>query len=109
MSLIDDLAKTSLNDPASRVEQVQLTKEEKLSLSEMFRSPSWDLMTTKVWPLKLKQIVEKALTVQVDQRFYQGMFMGYKNLLDSAIEFKGGFDEKIATQLMVQDNLSDIY
>ena len=107
MSLIDDLAKIPLNDPASRVGQEPLTKEEKLSLSEMFRSPSWDLMTTKVWPQALKQIVVKALTVQVDQRYFQGMFMGYKNLIDSAIEFKGGFDEKIATKL--QDNLNDLY
>ena len=107
MSLIDDLAKAPLNDPASRIERIQLTKEEELSLSEMFRSQSWDLLTTKIWPQALKIIVIKALTAQVDQRFYQGMFLGYKNLVDSAVEFKSGFDEKIMTQL--QDNINDLY
>mgnify|MGYP003655873314 CR=1 FL=1 len=105
MSLIDDLAKENPNDPINHIERVPLTKEEELGLNEMFRSPSWDLLTTKIWPKALKLIVLKALTAPADQRFYQGMFLGYKHLVDSANEFKNGVDEKIMEQL--QENIND--
>ena len=99
MSLLKKLATENFNDPESRVAEVELTKEEKLGLTEMFRSDSWEVMTTKVWPLFLKHIILHALTSTIDQRFWQGMFAGYKRLIDSANEFKHGYDDKVAAKM----------
>jgi|TARA_Y100000310_G_C20025241_1_gene509285 hypothetical protein len=105
MSLLEKIAKIDLTDPTEYVPNQRLTKEEELSLSEMFRSDSWDLLTTKLWPQVLKIIALRALTAKEDQRFYQGMFLGYKQLVDSANQFKGGFDKRVIEELM--DNFDD--
>tara|TARA_R100001086_G_scaffold146979_1_gene77787 strand:- start:1015 stop:1371 length:357 start_codon:yes stop_codon:yes gene_type:complete len=100
MSLLKKLATENLTDPSNRLTDVELTKEEKLGLTEMFRSDSWEVLTTKVWPQFLKGIILTALTVQVDQRYFQGMFAGYKRLVDSANKYKNGFSDKVAEKLV---------
>ena len=107
MSLIEELANMDLTDPSEYIPTKELTKEEELALSEMFRSDSWEILTTKVWPQVLKLITVRALTSPKDQRFFQGMFLGYKQLVDSAIQFKDvGFDKKVAEQML--ENFEDV-
>jgi hypothetical protein len=100
MNLLNELANMDLTDPSEYVPTKDLTKDEELALSEMFRSDSWNILTTKIWPQVLKIIAVRALTSPKDQRFFQGMFLGYKQLVDSANQFKGGFDKKVADEMM---------
>ena len=107
MTLLSELANMDLADPSEYIPTKELTKEEELALSEMFRSDSWNVLTTKVWPQVLKLITVRALTSPKDQRFFQGMFLGYKQLVDSAIQFKEiGFDKKVAEQML--ENFEDV-
>lgn len=107
MSLLDKIASLNINDPAEYVPNQRLTKDEKLGLTEMFQSNSWDVLTTRLWPQILKINALKALTAKEDQRFYQGMFLGYKQLVDSARQFQsGGIPEKVMEKL-AENNLDD--
>jgi hypothetical protein len=105
MSLLDRLAEVNLTSVREFHVSAELTDDEKLGLREMFESSGWKIITTKLWPYVLQELVLRALVVPTDQRFYQGMFTGYKRLVDLAKQYEGGFDQKTAEELF--ENFED--
>ena len=107
MSLIDDLSQVKMNDTAEYLIKKELTKEEELGLAEMFLSSSWDVFATKILPKVLKVIALRALTVEGDHRFHQGMFFAFKEFADSANKYKKvGFDKKVVDEML--NNFEDV-
>ena len=103
MSLLDRLAEVELTSVRDFHVSKELTDDEKLGLREMFESAGWDTITKKLWPYVLQELVLRALVVPTDQRFYQGMFIGYKRLVDLAKQYEGNKDFQHSTKEMFEN------
>jgi len=82
----EDVIETNLVD-VNEYTPPKLDDSQVMALREMFASDGWKVMTNTLWGYIMKQIILKALIIDKDQRYYQGVFQGFKQATDLAHQF----------------------